>query len=206
MKRLALIALIMVFANVGCRKSTDKAPGEAVKPAAAAAFSNTAPVQAPAQGAAPTVENSQAGGSDGSPTAENEQDDAKYLQPTQKIAVLDASTEKYFTIQTDSIVTRAGGTNYPSVIISPAKGRRWNSDFPATARVINAGGLAPETSVFDSQAFIERHGKVRLIVPIATTSTGKFTVEMALTFSICEGDDCETFKDVKVPINFTVTP
>ncbi len=66
------------------------------------------------------------------------------------------------------------------------------------------GGLAPESMAYDRTAFVVTEPHIRLNVPVRTSNTGEFKVEMSLNFSICDNDGCKDFENVPATIPFEV--
>jgi hypothetical protein len=112
-----------------------------------------------------------------------------------------------FSIAVDSPAVKAGAKGAVKIKITPAKGFKWNENYPSSFTVSGDAGETATVSrtEFDRDAFAVDKAKAASVeIPFEGKKTGETTVGGVANFSVCNDETCLIFRDEKVEMKLAV--
>ena len=113
--------------------------------------------------------------------------------------------KKNFSIQTGETTVSAGKDGKVNITIVPAKGYKWNKDFPAmlTMKEGTEGVVALKGTQYKGDAFETKDKKVSVAADVTGKKAGAQALQGELRFSVCNEESCIIATE-KVEANVTV--
>ena len=100
--------------------------------------------------------------------------------------------KKNFSIVAGEATVQAGADGNVEISIVPAKGYKWNKDFPAMLTLKSGADdvVAVKTETFKGDAFKSKDKQVSVAAGITGKKAGASTVSGELRFSVCKEESC----------------
>jgi len=120
----------------------------------------------------------------------------------------DRKEAKTFTIKTDVASVSPGDNGAVKINFMPAKGYKWNDEFPATVRV---DGMKKNTHIrLEKSSFATKDFKIKeglkgagIKIPFKAVSKGRQTITAKARFSVCNDTAC-VVKNESIEITVSV--
>lgn len=112
---------------------------------------------------------------------------------------------KNFRVTTTAAAVATGTDGKINVSITPAKGYKWNKDFPASLKFGDESNdfITMGTKMFRGDAFKAGKKNVSLAAGFKGTKAGESRVAGELRFSVCNEESCITYTE-KITANILV--
>ena len=100
--------------------------------------------------------------------------------------------KKTFSIETGETTVNTGKDGKVSITIVPAKGYKWNKDFPAmlTMKEGTEGVVALKGNQYRGDAFQTKDKNVSVAAEVTGKKAGEQALEGELRFSVCNEESC----------------
>jgi hypothetical protein len=118
-----------------------------------------------------------------------------------------AEADKKFTLeQAKAEPVKVGAAGQLQVAIKPAKGYKWNEQFPASLKVDGASCSVASftTTDFGRGDFKMADKDATVAVPVQGKTAGEQVVKAKASFSVCNDETCLIFRDEPVELKVTV--
>lgn len=138
------------------------------------------------------------------PTATKPAGAANVAVPT--AAPVKRKSNKQYSVVARPVTLKAGGKTVAQMVIEPAKGLKFNKDFPSSF-IVTAGRHAK----CDKKKLSKRGGDVKVdgkkgtvTVPLTATAAGAGELLVIGNFSVCSDEQCYVLRGEKLALNVTV--
>jgi hypothetical protein len=113
---------------------------------------------------------------------------------------------KQFTVEVKAAkAVKPGEKGAVEVVIKPAKGYKWNKDFPSAFALQGESPVAQfERKEWEKDDFADDGKKATLKVPFEGREAGEATVTGKARFSVCNDETCLIFTDEAVEMKVSV--
>ena len=99
--------------------------------------------------------------------------------------------EKKFKIQSSELSISAGQAGNVTFTVKPAKGFKWNKDFPAMLKLQPSGdAVGLKTTEFRGDSFKQAEKETSVSAQVEGKVAGNGTVSGELRFSVCDEESC----------------
>ncbi len=111
-----------------------------------------------------------------------------------------------YTIEAPAVTLSAEGQGQVAIRFVPRAGFKWNDEFPARLRVVDAGTATLSKSVFThaDKDFQDQGGTGVLVLAVNASAPGATTLKATADFSVCNDDECRIFRTIPVEVPIQV--
>lgn len=111
-----------------------------------------------------------------------------------------------YTIETPRVTLSVKDQGQATIRFVPGSGFKWNNEFPARLKILEAGSVAPAKSLFTQadKDFQDRNGTGVVELAVTSSTPGATTMRTTADFSVCNDDECRIFRAIPIEIPILV--
>ena len=112
----------------------------------------------------------------------------------------------FYRVDAPAVAVASGQKGEARVRFVPREGYHWNDEFPAKARVTDAGGLRLDRAEFtQGGGDFKAEGEAGVLpLPLSAPAAGSATLKGTADFSMCQKKECRVFRAVPFEVSVHV--